>query len=463
MLIDGALVSAVDSFAVVDPATEEVIASAPRCTRAQLDAAVEAATRAFATWRLDEGRRREALRAIAALVRAHAAELAVLLSAEQGKPVQFALREINSVANEFQQAAVQEIPVEILMDDDTARTEIRRVPLGVTALITPWNYPLNTAAVKMAPALLIGNTVLFKPSPFTPLTALRFAEIIRPAVPAGVVNVITGPDELGPWITGHPGVKKISFTGSVTTGKKIMAAGAANLTRVTLELGGNDAAIVLDDADPQTTAEKLTASAFYNAGQVCVAVKRVYVHRQIHDALTEAAAKIAREYRVGSGADASAQMGPLNNPAQLERVAGLVEDARRRGATILAGGKRLPGRGYFYAPTIVTHIDDGTPLVDEEQFGPVLPFVVYDDVEDAIARANRSPFGLAGSVWTRHPARGTAIAARLECGRTGVNIHAGTPVLSPFGGFKSSGIGREHGIWGLDNMSELQVLTTIRR
>ena len=463
MLINGALIASETKFEVVNPATEEVIAHAPHCTRAQLDSAVEAAARVFNSWRLNEARRRHALTTIAMLVRAHADELAALLSSEQGKPVQFALREINSVANEFQQAASQEIPVQVLLDDATARCEIRRVPLGVTALITPWNYPLNTAAVKMAPALLIGNTVIFKPSPNTPLAALRFAEIVRDAVPAGVINVVTGTNELGPWITCHPGIKKISFTGSVATGKNIMASCAGNLTRVTLELGGNDAALVLEDADIQTTAEKLTSSAFYNAGQVCVAVKRVYVHRGIHDALTEACARIAREIRLGSGADPEAQMGPLNNRAQLDRVSFLVEDARQRGATILAGGSRVVRPGYFYAPTIVTHIKDGVPLVDEEQFGPVLPFIIFDDVEDAIDKANRSSFGLAGSVWTNDIVRGTAVAARLECGRTGVNVHAGTPVLSPFGGFKSSGIGREHGIWGLDAMSEIQVLTTMRK
>lgn len=463
LLIDGQLVETAGTFPVVNPATEETIAEAPQCTREQLDRAVEAATRAFATWRTDVARRRAVLSVLAERVLAHADELAALLSSEQGKPEQFALREIKSVANEFLQAAKQKIPVEVLLDDASARCEIRRVPLGVTALITPWNFPLNTAAVKMAPALLIGNTIIFKPSPNTPLAALRFAQIVRDAVPRGVLNVVTGTDELGPWITSHPGIKKFSFTGSVATGKKIMAACAAHLTRVTLELGGNDAAIVLEDADLALTAEKLTSSAFYNAGQVCVAVKRVYVHRRVHDELAEACARIARTIRLGSGADPAAQMGPLNNRAQLERVTRLVDDARDRGAQILCGGQRVAGPGYFYAPTVVTQIRDGAPLVDEEQFGPVLPFIAFDDVEEAVAAANRSPFGLAASVWTKDLTRGTALAERLEAGRTGVNIHAGTPVLSPFGGFKSSGIGREHGIWGLDAMSELQVVTTMRK
>ena len=319
---------------------------------------------------------------------------------------------------------------------------------------------MATLVAKIGPAFVTGNTVVAKPSPFTPLSSLALGAVLRPVVPRGTLNVIGGSDEVGAWMTAHPQVRKISFTGSVPTGKKIMRAAAEDLKRVTLELGGNDPAIVLPDVDPAQVAPRLFWGAFTNSGQICIAIKRLYVHERTYRPLVDALAALARQVKLGDGLEPDTELGPINNRPQFERVRELVDDARRAGGKVEVGGAPLSRPGYFYPPTLVTGVGEGVRLVDEEQFGTALPVIPYADVEDAVAQANRSHYGLGGSVWTADVRRGEEIAQRLECGTAWVNQHIDTGAFAPFGGMKWSGIGRENGRWGIEEFCELQVVST---
>jgi acyl-CoA reductase-like NAD-dependent aldehyde dehydrogenase len=303
---------------------------------------------------------------------------------------------------------------------------------------------------------------VLKPSPFTPLSSLRLGEILRDVLPPGVFNVVSGGDELGAWVTSHPAVRKISFTGSIETGKKIALAAAPDLKRMTLELGGNDAAIVLPDVDPKAVADKLFWGAFENSGQICSAIKRLYVHESIYRPLVQELAERAKAVKLGDGLEPDVQLGPVNNQPQFRRVIELVDEARAAGGKVHAGGTPFEGGGYFYPPTLVTDVAEGVRLVDEEQFGPALPVISYRDVDDAIERANATHYGLSGSVWTRDAARGAELAARLECGTAWVNQHLAILPFTPFGGAKWSGIGVENGQWGLLGFTEIQVMNVAK-
>lgn len=462
MTVGGAAAATGSTFDVVNPATGDPFAEAPECSRGQLDEAMAAATDAFSHWRRDEGTRRQLLGTCAEALTRHADELAELLTTEQGKPLAKAAGEIAGAAKWFNYTTRLEIPVEVALDNDRVRVEVRRRPHGVVAAITPWNYPVSLAVWKVAPALLAGNTVVLKPSPYTPLTTLRVGEILRDVLPSGVLNVVSGGDELGAWMTAHPAVRKISFTGSVATGKLVAAAAAPDLKRVTLELGGNDPAILLPDADVGKVAKRLFWGAFENCGQVCSAIKRVYVPEPLYGPLLTELGELARAVRVGDGLDPESQLGPVNNRPQFDRVQELVEDARRAGAKVVAGGQRLGNGGYFYAPTIVGEVHDGVRLVDEEQFGPVLPVVSYRDLDEAIERANATHFGLSGSVWSADAGRAEEVASRLECGTAWVNQHLNVLPHAPFGGAKWSGIGVENGPWGLLGFTEIQTINVAK-
>lgn len=463
MTIGGALAPAERSFGVIDPATGAVFAEAPECTSAQLDAAMEAAKGAFPSWSRDEGARRAALGACADVIEANVERIARTLTLEQGKPLARAEGELLGAAHRFREFALMEIPHDVVRDDERGRVEVRRIPIGVVGSIVPWNVPVFLAAVRTAPALLMGNTVVLKPSPYTPLATLLLGEILQEALPPGVFNVVSGGDDLGAAITAHPAVRLVCFTGSVATGKKVAAAAAPDLKRFVLELGGNDAAIVLEDADPAGIAEKLFWSAFANSGQICFAAKRVYAHESVYQDLVEALVEVARRVRVGPGIEPDSQLGPLNNAPQFERVDELVTDAKRAGATVVTGGEPLDRPGYFYPPTIVTGISDGVRLVDEEQFGPALPVMPFRDLDEVVDRANATHFGLMGSVWTQDLVRGAEVAARLEVGKAGVNDHGAVDPAAPFGGLKWSGIGYQGGRWGLESYSALQVIDVRRR
>jgi acyl-CoA reductase-like NAD-dependent aldehyde dehydrogenase len=458
MTIGGDTVPAEESFGVINPANGEVFAHAPDCTATQLDAAFDAAAKAQRDWKADESFRRDTLLKMADVLLASSAELAPILTAEQGKPLADANIEVFAAAIWCQYFANLDIPPQVIQDDAEALVEVVRRPVGVVAAITPWNFPLTLAFWKIAPALLAGNALVLKPSPFTPLTTLKVGEILRDVLPGGVLNVVSGGDELGAWMTGHPVPRKVSFTGSIETGKKVAISAAPDLKRVTLELGGNDPAIVLDDADPATVSKAIFAGAFNNNGQVCSAIKRVYVPESMYDSVVEGLAAQASAVKVGDGTEADSKLGPINNKPQFERVKELVGDALAHGATAATGGHAMDRPGYFFEPTILTGLSDGTRIVDEEQFGPALPVIAYRDIDDVVERANATHFGLSGSVWGADTDRATDIAGRLECGTAWVNTHLALAPQQPFGGFKWSGVGVENGPWGLAEFSETQVV-----
>ncbi len=452
------------SFTVINPANETAIAECPTATSEQIDDAVNAARRAFETWKKTTlEQRRELLHRCAAVLNEHRDELARLLSREQGKPLDKAQQEVEDSVDAFKQIAKISVPNVILQDDSEARVEVCHKPLGVVASITPWNYPVYIAVNNIAMTLLAGNTIVVKPSPYTPLSTLRIGELLRAVAPAGVLNVISGGDEVGAQLTKHAKIDKINFTGSVATGKKIALIAAKSLKPVTLELGGNDPAIVLADADVKKIAEPIFWGAFTNTGQICIAIKRLYVHESILEPLVAELKAIAESVKLGDGLEPGVQMGPLNNAAQLKRVKALVADAKRNGAKIVTGGKSLKGPGYFYPPTLITHVQEGMRIVDEEQFGPVLPIIAYHDVEDVIARANATRMGLGASVWTSDWRKGTAFAQRLESGTAWVNQVFTTHPHAPFGGVKDSGVGREGGIWGFAGSTDLQTLSVAKK
>ena len=339
MFIGGVAVPGTATIDVLNPANREIIGRVPDCTRDQLDAAVAAARKAFPAWRgmpIDD--RAKALQAAAGVLMAHKEELTRLLTSEQGKPYADAEFEVMGAAFWLSSFAEMRLPVTVNEDSAERLSETRHVPLGVVGAIAPWNFPILLAIWKMAPALLTGNTLVLKPSPFTPLSTLRTAELVGELFPAGVLNIVTGGDDLGPWMTAHPGIDKISFTGSTATGRRVMASSAANLKRVTLELGGNDAAIVMPDVDIAATAPALFWAAFKNSGQICVATKRLYIHADIYDDLTAAIVDYARDVIVGDGSQQGVALGPVQNRQQYERVVGLIEEEREGGLTFLTGG-----------------------------------------------------------------------------------------------------------------------------
>lgn len=458
MTIDGIGRTEGARLEVVNPASGQPFATVPDCSPQLLDEAMVAAGRAFRFWRIDEDARRDALRAVAKLLNAASAEIGAILTQEQGKPLQHATMEVAGAAMWFQYYADLDLTREVLQDDAQAFVEVVRRPMGVVAAIAPWNFPVLLACWKLAPALRAGNTVVVKPSPFTPVATLRMVEVINEALPPGVLNAVSGGDELGGWMTAHSMPRKVSFTGSVSTGKKVAMAAAADLKRVTLELGGNDPAIVLDDADPASVASKIFLSAFSNSGQTCVAVKRVYVPESLEADIVEAFAAQASSAVVGDGMDETTQLGPLTNKPQLERVSALVDDAIQRGATAAAGGAALDRPGFFYAPTILTGVSDGTPIVDEEQFGPALPVVTYRHLDEVVDRVNASMYGLGASVWTTDTSRGEEVARRLDAGTAWVNGHGALAPHLPFGGLKWSGVGVENGPWGYYSFTDIQVI-----
>lgn len=458
--IDGNSVAGTQFFDVINPATASAFAQAPDASPAQLDQAVQAARRAFARWRvLPQERRRELLLGFAAAIRSETESLAPLLTREQGKPLAASRNEVQMTAARIEALVSFELTSETLRSDERGRVVLDYQPLGVVGAIAPWNSPLVLAIQIAAQALVAGNSVIVKPSPFTPLATLRLGEIAGRILPPGLFNTLSGGNELGRRMTEHGGIDKIGFVGSVATGKRVLASAAAsNLKRVSLELGGNDAAIVLADVDVEAIAPRLFWGAFINSGQRCMAVKRVLVHEAVIDRLGAALAQLASQAKIGDGFEPGVELGPVQNRPQYERVLGLIKDALARGGRALAGGRALDRPGYFIAPTLITGVAEGTPLVDEEQFGPVLPLLSFTEVEEAVARANATRFGLGASVWGADPDHAADIARRLEAGTVWVNTHGGAAPDIPFGGFKESGVGRGMGLIGLRSYTEARVL-----
>jgi acyl-CoA reductase-like NAD-dependent aldehyde dehydrogenase len=458
MLIGGELVDSSNHMDIVSPVTEAVIGRSPGADLKTVDSAVAAATRAYPLWRAKtHAERRQVLLEISAALTEHAEELALLLVQETGRPMPVAQFEVGLAKQFVDFYAEQRLEVEVLDENAGRRVELHRKPLGVVAAIVPWNAPLYLALNKIAPALIAGNTIVVKPPPTASLTTLRFGELIAKVVPAGVVNMISGGNEAGAYLVSHAGIAKVAFTGSTATGRAIMASAAPSLKRLTLELGGNDAAIVLPDANPKAIAPALFGLAFFNSGQVCAVIKRLYVHSDIYDAVCDEMAALAKGSTVGDGMDPATAFGPIQNRAQYQKVLTFLDDARANGK-IIAGGERRNGPGFFVPLTIVRDISDGTLTVDQEAFGPVLPIIRYRDVDDAIERANSSPFGLGASVWSSDLRKAAAVAERLESGTVWINQHCALDPAVPFPAHKQSGLGVESGREGLLAYTALQVI-----
>lgn len=458
--IGGEAAAVEEWFEAVNPSTEDVIASVPDAGRDQLEAAVAAAKAAFPAWAARSLSERQALvRQIGDAIEAHAEDFRRLLILEQGKARQGAEWEIGGAVLWCREIAKQELEARVV-EEGGRIVETSRSPLGVVAGITPWNFPVLLAIWKIAPALLAGNTMVLKPSPWTPLCTLKLGELLRGILPDGVLNVVSGGNELGALLTQHPDVRKISFTGSTETGRKIMASAAGTIKRLTLELGGNDPAIVLPDVDIEETAKALFWAAFQNSAQFCVAAKRLYIHDDIYEPLSAALVRYARTVKVADGAEQGTDLGPIQNKVQFEKLKDLLRDAKASGHKFLLGGEITEGPGYFVPVTIIDNPPEDSRVVVEEAFGPILPLLRFSDIDDVINRANATQFGLAASVWTRDVAKAREIAGRIEAGTVWINeVHTFSPHVA-FGGHKQSGLGIENALEGLSEYTNVQTIVT---
>ena len=469
LIIDGKRISTSKHFDVINPATLEVVGKCPNADTSHLDQAVEAAQRAFVQWcAVPDAERARKMHEIADALERNMDELMQLLTMEMGKPlvgyqgIGSGMEVGGSVAWTRATAALT-LPVQVIQDDNDAFIELHHKPLGVVGSITPWNWPLMIAIWHVIPALRTGNTVVIKPSSMTPLATLRFVEIANEILPPGVLNIVTADSGIGSAMAKHPGIRKIVFTGSAATGKQVMKNASGNTKRLTLELGGNDAGIVLPDVTVAEVAPQIFAAAFNNNGQTCAALKRLYVHENIYEQMCTALTDIARSVVTGNGLEAGVDLGPLQNKQQLDLVMELADDARKAGGRFLCGGKRMERVGFFYPATLVADVSDGVRLVDEEQFGPILPIIKYSDVDDAIRRANDSCFGLGGSIWSKDIQKAKALALRLDCGTAWVNTHSTIQPNAPFGGVKESGVGVEFGLEGLAEYTSIQTVKIVKK
>jgi acyl-CoA reductase-like NAD-dependent aldehyde dehydrogenase len=459
LLINGEFVDGAGGTAdVINPATEKAVAACPIADVAQVNAAVAAAKAAFPAWsRRTVAERGQLVDQLANALMARQDEFAALLTAEQGKPLDQAAFEVIGSVFTLKGFVDMKLEPKILRETPENRVIEYRAPLGVVAAITPWNFPLILLMNKLGPCLLAGNTMVSKPAPTTPLTTLLFATIANEILPPGVFNVVCDRNDLGGVLTAHPDVAKVAFTGSTATGRKVMKSASDTVKRVTLELGGNDAAIVLDDVDPIEIAGKLFFGATLNAGQICVAVKRAYIPASMYDGVCGELARLADAAVVDDGDKPGTQIGPVQNKAQYEKLKEFLADAKANG-NIIAGGTTLNRPGYFIRPTIVRDIPETSRIVAEEQFGPILPVLSYTDVNEVVATVNQSEFGLAGTVWGKDVNRAMEIAAQVDSGTIWVNQHLAIEAAIPFRGAKQSGLGAELGEAGLLEYTQARVV-----
>lgn len=449
------------AFPIYNPATSALLGNAPASSPAQVQAAVAAARAAQPAWAaLPDAERKALIGRVAEVLTTNTQYLAEWITREQGKPLAGpgSLFEMQACVGWTQVATMLELPVEVAFEDDTRRDEVHRKPIGVVAAIAPWNWPLMIAIWQIIPALRAGNTVVLKPSEYTPLGTLEMVRLINTVLPPGVLNTVSGNGMVGDALVRHPDVKKIMFTGSGATGRKIIEASAGNMARLTLELGGNDAAIVLPDADPQAIAQGLFWGAFINMGQTCACAKRLYVHESQYEAVIAALKAVTEAMPMGDGMQDGILLGPVQNRMQFDKVCALVESARRDGARIVTGGQPKPD-SLFFPITLVADIKDGSPLVDEEQFGPVLPIISYSDVDQAIRNANRLDAALGASVWSSDLQEAQRVALQLQAGTVWINQHGAIHPMVPFGGIKGSGYGVEFGVEGLKAVTVPQVIS----
>ena len=463
MLINGRLEAGHSSYPVRNPATNGIITEAPQADEIQLNMAVDAARKQFDEWSvLSFDDRRIRLAIIREVLETHTDELAALLTQEQGRPIGQAKEEVSRCAKLV--TAICSLDIERDVHFESADTEAfsEFAPLGVVAAIPPWNYPLLGAVIKIVSAAYVGNTVVVKPSPLTPVSLLKLGELIVEHLPKGLVNIVSGDNDLGQWMTTHDQIDAVSFTGSVNVGKQIMAASGAGLKRLVLELGGNDAAIVLDDVDPVSIVSELFNCAFTNSGQVCIAIKRLYIHESVYEEVCRGLVVELKRQRLGDGSEDATTMGPLQTTAQVEMMRGFVEDAVNRGATVLAQSTVPDLEGSFFPVTLLTNVPENADVMMNEAFGPILPIVPYRNVDDAISLANSTSLGLGGSIWSGDVERAKALALRLQCGTAWVNQHKVLNPMIPFGGLGDSGIQCELGTDGLKAYMNRKVVHVAR-
>jgi acyl-CoA reductase-like NAD-dependent aldehyde dehydrogenase len=453
-----------NSIEVLNPATGESVDTAPRGTAEDAREAIDSAYEAFGVWsEWTQAKRADVLRRVVELIRLHEKELATLLTKEQGKPIREAVLEIKRYAHtlEYYAGLGKNIRGGYIpqIEENKYGLMIKR-PLGVVGAIVPWNFPVSLMGNKIGPALLAGNTMVIKPAETTPLTDLRVVGLFLEAgLPKGALNVVTGQGSIvGEEIVTNPKVRKIGFTGSTEVGRRVMASAAQGIKRVTLELGGSDPMIVCDDANIDEAVKAAATGRFFNCGQACLAIKRLYLFDSIADDFTEKLVGRAKKLRVGNGMAEGTMIGPLHSATQRDEVEAQVQDAVDRGAKVLAGGDRLRGgeydHGHFYAPTVLGDVPEDARVATEEVFGPALPIFRVKSLDEAIERANDSIFGLGSSIWTNDLNRATRAAERIEAGYTWINSAQVIYDELPFGGFKQSGLGKEHGTEALDYYTE---------
>ncbi|ORY70245.1 aldehyde dehydrogenase [Pseudomassariella vexata] len=460
-VIDGKLVGTEKTRCSVNPSTLKDLPPVPVSTPADVDRAVEVAKKAQESWaEVPWTERRKAIHAFAAALESQIDDFSQMLTKEQGKPLGFANFEMQITLNCLRELANFPETEETIEETDDKKVIARYIPLGVVVGIVPWNFPIQLASVKLASALITGNTFILKSSPFTPYCSLKMAELAIPFFPPGVFQCLSGDDDLGPWLTAHPGVNKVTFTGSIATGKRVMESCSKTLKRVTLELGGNDPAIVCSDVDVVEVAPEIAGLALINSGQVCCAIKRVFVHESIYEALLKAMVEYAKGLNVGDGFQEGVWLGPVNNRLQYDRVKNLLEDIERTRLTVALGSTKVStmGNGYFITPTIIDNPPDNSRIVVEEPFGPVFPVLKWSDEAEVIKRANDSDMGLGASVWTKDLVQAERIARKLQVGSVWINNHMAGQANAPFGGHKQSGVGVEYGEAGLKGYCDVQTL-----
>ncbi len=459
MTIRGSNARAAHFEEVLNPATGAAFARAPVANLEQLDEAVEAARGAFAQWSSTTLTDRQAkVREFATVLRENLDDLARTLTSEQGKSISDATMEMHAAIAFMESYCDLSIDTEVLRSTSEEHVEVRRRPVGVVAAITPWNFPVMMALWKIGPALVAGNTIVLKPAPTTPLTTLKIGELGQQVFPKGVLNIINGDGEVGSALVKHPDISKIAFTGSTATGKHIMNTASTTLKRLTLELGGNDAGIVLPDIDVETVAKDIFWAKFSNAGQICAALKRLFVHDDIYDELVAQLVQIAKSVKMGDGFADGVLMGPVQNAMQRDKLRSMVDDAKAKGAKVVYQGDIPEGDGFWFPITILADVPADASAVTDEAFGPLLTIHRFSDPEDALTRANASPYGLGASVWSGDVDAAVALAERMDSGTAWVNQHPAMGPDTPFGGVKSSGMGVEGARWGLMQYTNIHVV-----
>jgi len=458
-VINGKLKSTNETRHGINPAIKKALPEVPVATPADVDEAVAAAKEAFKSWsKVPWDDRRKAVLAWADAIEKNREDFAKLLTTEQGKPLVFAKTEVDLTLHWARTLANITLKEEVTKEDNDKQIIVRYTPLGVCVGIVPWNYPILLAMSKAAPSLVTGNPIIIKPSPFTPYGDLKIVELGQQFFPPGVLQVLSGDDNLGPWLTAHPGPDKISFTGSSLTGKKVMESASKTLKRVTLELGGKDPTIICPDVNVAEVAPKIVNMAFLNSGQICLAIKRIYIHESIYDEFLKAMVEHTKTLQTGDGMVEGNFMGPIQNSMQYEKVKGFFSDIEKDNLKVAVGGVNEDKPGYFITPTILDRPADTARIVVDEPFGPIVPAMSWKDEDEVIERANNTKYGLGASVWSSNIETANRIARQMDAGTVWVNTHFELDPSAPFGGHKESGIGHEWGETGLKSFCNVQTL-----